>query len=132
MADKYDAGDRRRLKRILIELLDGFIAADTTCASYIYFEQAIETVIIAMTKASECLSLSVRASNGDMTDKQRDLLCKELYQITQDASAQSYTALGAFFYRYFEHSCKLLDCKTHFGTNYGFAHRIENLKKQWE
>lgn len=132
MVKELDEGDRRRVKRVLLNLFDGLRASNTTGVAYTDYERAAETVGLVMTKVAECLELSDRISSKTISENDKISVCMELCKIVQDASAQAYKELGVFFDKHLKYIRETLDIEMYLGADFGFASDLEDLRKEWE
>lgn len=101
MEIEFDEYDRRRVKRTLIEVINGFKSAMSHYLAYTWFENAMGHTALALSTVAHCIEIvqnQEKILQEELYDrKTRSDLLIEIDKIINGAATSAYVDLGHFF-----------------------------------
>ena len=129
MEMEFNEHDRRRVKRILFEVIHGFKSAMTHYLAYSWYEDAMGHTALALSTVAQCLEFAQSQENKAPYDRKAgsDLLI-EIDRIINGAATSAYVDLGHFFKACRNEIMEVLNAGDCYEMDLGYTDLFDKLK----
>lgn len=133
MEMEFDEHDRRRVKRILFEVIDGFKNSMSHYLAYTWYETAMEHTALALSTVAQCLEFAQNQegiTHGEACDEMGSNILMKIDRIINRAATQSYVDLGHFFKSCRNEIREILNAGDCYEWNMDYVSMLDDLKKR--
>lgn len=136
MEMEFDEHDRRRVKRVLLEVIGGFKSAMSHYLAYTWYENAMGHTALALSTVAQCLEFAQNQEKilqGEPYDRKAgsDLLI-EIDRVINGAATSAYVDLGHFFKACRNEIMKVLNTGDCYEMDLGYTFLFDKLKEKSE
>ncbi len=135
MEMEFDEHDRRRVKRILFEVIDGFKSAMSNYLAYTWYENAMGHTALALSTVAQCLEFAQRQEktlHGEAYSETGTDLLLEIDKIINGAATSAYVDLGHFFKVCRNEIMEALNAGDCYEMDLGYTFLFDKLKEKSE
>lgn len=133
MEIEFDEHDRRRVRRTLTLVIEGFRSAMTHYGAYTWYENAMGHTALALSSVAQCLEFAQNQdgiSHGEEYDPVGTELFGEINRIIDGATTSAYVDLGHFFNACRREIMDILNAGDCYEMNLKYATMLSDLKKK--
>lgn len=130
MANIFDENDRRRVKRCLLKIIQGFKYSSYNYGIYTCYERVAMTLSLVLYSSASSAKIALDSSELMNDQDEMNNLFKKLSRILERASVSAYKELGVFFKLMRDSIMDVLNASDFREADFSFARDADELLKE--